>query len=132
MLHITKLMIDVYKIVDMDFMGYSIDPISASFHHLIVPKRNGGPKTINNGAILNRGTSHAYLHLIELKDYDYFYDITKEMIDENKKGFLDITNIKRIDDILNNFEREHSGDVNFQGEPLIHEEYVKRLVKGKE
>ena len=129
MLYITKLMIQKYNISDIDFMGYYIDKDNASYHHLIIPKRNGGPKTISNEAILNKETSHAYLHLIEKKDYGVFYDITREMIKENKIGKIDMEIINRIDDILNYFEKEHSQDINFSGEKLIREDYMKRLVK---
>ena len=129
MLHITRVMITAYNITDMDFMGYSVDRSNANFHHLIIPRRNGGPKTVSNGAILNKDTSHPYLHVVEGKDYELFYLITREMINENKLGRLDINSIKKIYNYLEIFEREHSADVNFNGEPLIREEYTKRLLK---
>lgn len=129
MLHITRVMITAFNITDTDFMGYSVDKTNANFHHLIIPRRNGGAKAISNGAILNKDTSHAYLHIIELKDYDVFYKITKEMIKENKLGRIDLACIRAIDDILNSFEKEHSGETNFLGEELIKEEYIKRLIR---
>ena len=128
MLHITKVMIAKFDIHEMDFMGYSLDKEHASFHHLIIPRREGGPKTIDNGAVLNSFTSHPYLHIIEEKDYELFYLITSEMIDQNIRRRLDLENIRRINDLLNYFEREHCGDINFNGEPLIKEKYVKRLL----
>ena len=129
MLHITKIMISVFNITDTDFMGYAVDKSTANFHHLIIPRRNNGTKAISNGAILNKDTSHPYLHIVEGKDYGMFYDITREMMKENKLGKLDIECFKRIDDILNCFEKEHSSETNFLGEPLIKEEYTKRLIK---
>lgn len=129
MLHITRIMISAFNIEDVDFMGYSVDKTTANYHHLIIPRRNGGAKTINNGAILNKDTSHPYLHIVESKDYDMFYDITKQMMIENKLGRIDIECFKRINDILLQFEREHSSDTNFLKEPLIKEEYTKRLFK---
>lgn len=132
MLHITKVMIHVFDIQEMDFMGYSIDKKNASYHHLIIPRRKGGPKTIDNGAVLNCRTSHPYLHVIEEKDYEIFYLITSEMIDQNIRRRLDLENIKRINELLNYFEREHCGDTNFSGEPLIRESYVRRLCKIKD
>lgn len=129
MLHITRLMIVKYDISDMDFMGYSVDRKTASYHHLIIPRRKGGPKTIDNGAVLNGKTSHPYLHLIEDRDSELFYLITSEMVDQNLKRKLDLDNIRRINDILSYFEKEHSGDTNSYGEPLIKEDYVKRLIK---
>ena len=127
MLHITRAMITAFNITDTDFMGYSVDKSTANFHHLIVPRRNGGAKAFSNGAILNKDTSHPYIHIIESKDYDMFYKITKEMMKENKLGYIDIECLRAIDDILNTFEREHSGETNFLGEELIKEEYIKRL-----
>lgn len=129
MLHITRVMIDSFNITDTDFMGYSVDRATANFHHLIIPRRNHGVKAISNGAILNKDTSHPYLHIIELKDYDIFFGITKEMIKENKLGRLDQEIFKRINDYLSCFEKEHSGDTNVNGEPIIKEEYTKRLLK---
>ena len=129
MLHITRVMITAFNITDTDFMGFSVDKTNANFHHLIIPRRNGGAKSISNGAILNKDTAHPYLHIIESKDYDVFYKITKEMIKENKLGRIDLECIRAIDDILNFFEREHSGETNFLGEELIKEEYTKRLTR---
>ena len=129
MLHITRVMINVFNITDTDFMGYSVDKKTANYHHLLVPRRNGGVKTINNGAILNQDTSHKYIHVIEYKDYDIFYRITKEMIEENKKGKIDIDNLRRINDLLIYFERFYSSSTNVNGEPLIKEQYTKRLIR---
>lgn len=129
MLHISRVMITVFDIIDTDFMGYSVDKNTANFHHLIIPRRNGGAKAICNGAILNKDTSHPYLHIIESKDYDVFYKITKEMIKENRLGRIDMECLRVINDVLNYFEREHSGETNFLGEQLIKEEYTKRLLK---
>jgi hypothetical protein len=46
---------------------------------------------------------------------------------ENRMGKLDIECMRRIHQMLDTFEREHSGDTNFFGEQIIREEYVKRL-----
>lgn len=129
MITITKVMIDKFNITDIDFMGYSLNNVNASFHHLIIPRRNNGCKVITNGAILNKETSHPYLHLVEERDYELFYLITKAMINEVRIGRLDEEILKKIDDYLKVFEREHSGDISSNGNPLIREEYVKRLVK---
>ena len=117
-----------------DFMGYKVDKKnSLSFHHLIVPRRNckecglGEGYLFWNGAILRQDTSHDYLHLIESKDYDIFLAITSEMIDQNIKGYLDIDNLRRINDILKTFEREHYHDRNKKGKLLIKDSYFKRI-----
>lgn len=125
MKEITNLMIREYKLNEIDFMGYRFNKNNASFHHLLVPRRMGGLESIENGAILNRNTSHPYLHIVEGRDYDKFLAITSEMLDENMLGRLDINCLKRIDDILNCFEREHSGDTTAKGRCLIKEEYIR-------
>lgn len=122
---ITNLMINEYRLKDIDFMGYRFNIDSASFHHLIIPRRCGGLETVENGAILNRNTSHPYLHIIEGRDYEKFRDITEEMIEENELGRLDTKNLRRIDEILRSFEREHSSDRTAKGKYLIKEEYIR-------
>ncbi len=129
MLNITKVMIDKFNITDFDFMGYSLSMENASFHHLVIPKRNNGYRLLINGAILNKDSSHPYLHLVEEKDYELFYFITKAMINEVRMGRIDETILRQIDDYLKVFEREHCGDRCANGTPLIKEEFVKRLVK---
>lgn len=123
---ITRLMIDYYNLKKIDFMGYSFTKNNASYHHLVVPRRLGGLETIDNGAVLNGKTSHPYLHRIESVDLDMFNHITSEMIDINIKGYLDIYNLRKIDDILTQFEREHSSDTTKKGKLLIKEEYTRR------
>ena len=91
-----------------------------------MPRRNGGLSTVENGAVLNGKTSHPYLHIVEGRDYDMFLAITSEMIDENVLGRLDINNLKRIHDVLTQFEREHSSDTTKKGKLLIKEEYTRR------
>lgn len=135
MREITKLMIKEYKLMKLgyDFMGYDItNKSNLSFHRLIVPHRNCKAMGLGegylewNGAILNQNTSHDYLHLIEAKDYDMFLTITSELIDENVKGHLDIDNLRRIHDILECFEREHSNDRSKKRKVLIKQEYMRR------
>lgn len=129
MKQVTKLMINEFKIKQLgfDFMGFSLERGDIyTFHHLIIPNREGGPFSRNNGAILCGRSSHPYLHVVEAKDYDMFAYITSEMIDENIKGYLDPKNIKNIHEVLALFEREHSGDRTKKGHPLIKECYTRR------
>ena len=135
MKQITKQMIKDYQIkkVGFDFMGYSLQKNDIyTFHHLIVPHRKCKEQGLGegylewNGAILCGKTSHPYLHLIEAKDYEMFLAISSEMIDENIKGYLDIQNIRYIDDCLKSFEREHCSDRGNKGKLLIKEEYLRR------
>lgn len=131
MKEVTKLMINEFKIKELgyDFMGFQLQKGDIyTFHHLIVPNREGGPYARWNGAILF-STPHQYLHVIENKDYDMFCYITSEMIDMNIKGHLDMENIRNINDVLNQFEREHSGERTRKGKILIKEEYTRRMLK---
>lgn len=137
MREITKLMINQFRIMKLgyDFMGYKVDKKSSlSFHHLIVPRRLCSQNGLGegylwwNGAILRQDTSHDYLHLIEAKDYDIFLAITSEMIDENIKGYLDIDNLKKINELLKIFEREYCSDRSKKGKLLIKDSYYRRAI----
>ena len=128
MKEITKLMINEFKIKQLgyDFMGYSLQKgDSITFHHLIIPNRHGGPYARWNGAILF-STPHQYLHVIESKDYDRFCYLTSEMIDMNIKGYLDINNLRNINECLKSFERENCSARTRKGKILIKEEYLRR------
>lgn len=121
---ITKLLIKEYNLKNIDMMGYVFKRNEATYHHLIIPKRLGGEESIENGAILNGNTSHPYLHVVESIDEDMFLAITSEIIDEKAIGRLDKGSLKRIDDILDRFEKEHSADRTSKGKALIKPEYV--------
>ena len=127
--HISNLLISAYNIKNIDYMGYAVNENNISYHHVIIPSRNGGSRVQINGVPLNSRTSHPYLHIIEARDYEIFYRITKELIEEIRMKGIQESNLLAIDDLLNNFEREHSQDLAFNGEPLIREEYTKRLYK---
>lgn len=103
--------------VGYDFMGYppqkpSLDntlthPDIPTFHHLLVPARNGGPYSYWNGVILYT-TPHEYLHLIEALDPSTFSYLTSEMQDMKVKRTLDPRNLALIDEILQEFEYTHA------------------------
>ena len=126
---VTALMIREFKIKQLgyDFMAYSLQKDDIyTYHHLIIPNRDDGKVTRENGAILCGKTSHPYLHLIEAKDYELFQAITLKMIEENKQGYLDAQSMRFIDDCLTYFEREHCSDRNRKGKILIKEQYTRR------
>ena len=136
MKHVTKLMVNEFKIMELghDFMGYRVTRNSPiSFHHTIISHRKCIADGLGhgywrwNGSILVQDTSHDYLHRIEKIDPDAFYAISSELVDMNVKGYLDVENLRYIDDILCSFEREHSGDRTKKGKVLIKEEYTRRL-----
>lgn len=136
MREVTRLMIKKYALnkLKYDFMGYTFENTrELSFHHLIVPKkdckgmeRKGFEEW--NGAILKQDNAHEYLHRVQCYDDDMFQAITLEMIDENLKGHLDMDNLRAIDDILRCFEREYLGKKTKNGNEIIKEEYLRRLL----
>ena len=129
---VTALMIREFKIKQLgyDFMAYSLQKDDIyTYHHLIIPNRDGGKVTRENGAILCGKTSHPYLHLIEVKEREIFELITSEMIDENIKRTIDIYNLKRIRELLLYFEDRHKRDENKKGQKLIKREFIERRIQ---
>ena len=125
---VTKQMIKIYQLKKLkrDFMAYKFERTNElTYHHLIIPNRYGGKRTIENGAILTQN-SHEYLHLIERIEPELFYFITSEMIDQNIKGHLDIDNLKQIRELLLYFENKHMNDRGNKGKLLIKPQYLIR------
>lgn len=140
MREVTKNMIKKYALnkLKYDFMGYGFkDNRELSFHHLIIPKKDCKKMERKgfeewNGAILKQDSAHEYLHRIQCYDDDAFKAITFQMIDQNLKGYLDMDNIKAINDILECFEREYLGKKAKNGHDIIKEEYIlERILKRK-
>lgn len=134
---VTKDMIHLYQIKKLgyDFMGYTFVNINElSFHHLIVPKQYSKEAGIGdgyllwNGAILKQETSHDYLHLIERIDRESFLKITNYMIQENKNGKIDIDTLKRIREILLNFEYYYGDERNKDGKPIIKRKFIQNRI----
>lgn len=133
-----KIMIKKFALLKLkyDFMGYEFESHNElSYHHLIIPHQFSIEKGFGNGmyewngAILCKDTSHDYLHIVERYNYDMFCEITSEMLDEVLKGYLDMENIKAINDILTTFERENCSTLTKRGHLVIKEEYTRRLLK---
>ena len=132
MKQITKDMIRIYKIKELghDFAGYKLQKGDIyTYHHNIIAKRNEGPETIWNGAILCGKTIHPYLHLIEQYDPEIFYLITSELIDENIKRKLTLDSLRRIRTLLEYFEKEHCSTRTKKGNLLIKESYVRDRIR---
>lgn len=125
---IRNLMINMWKMKNIDWMGYELtEDDFFSYHHLIIPKSNGGVRDIWNGAILNRKSSHDYLHVIEKIDYDMFFFLTSELININfQKHMPTEKQLKHIDILLKQFEKEHCGEKYESGEEIIKEQYTIR------
>ena len=122
MKRVTREMIQLYNLGELgcDFMGYVFDQKSQlTFHHLVVPKRMGGKMSIENGAILHGDTSHPYLHLIESKQRDVFEYITREMMEMNAKGCLELINLIRIHEAMREFEAIHGDERLSSGQKIL-------------
>jgi hypothetical protein len=131
MKQVTKLMIREYKIKELgyDFMGYRLNKGDIyTFHHLIIPRRDGGKTVRENGAVLCGNTSHQYLHLIEAKSNNIYKYITAEMLDMNIKGYLDLKNLMNINELLLYFEDEYGEARGSKGKLLIKEPYRERML----
>ncbi len=128
---VTKLIVNKFNIKKLgyDFMGYFfISPTDLSFHHTILEKEEGGEETIENGCVLVRKTSHDYVHIIEKFDKVIFLKIREELIKEMENGFIDLENIKRINDLLLLFELKHQEDTFKDGKLIIKNIYRERLL----
>lgn len=107
-------------------MGYSLQKKDIyTFHHLLVPNRQGGPCLYWNGVVLC-STPHQYLHTLEAVDYKYFAYITSEMQDMKVKGFLDEDNLREIDNILCEFEWNYQDYYTRKGKKVLRPEYLRR------
>ena len=138
MREITKLMVNDFNLKKLgyDFAGFHFNRTNdLSFHHLIVPHRDSKSFGIGegyvywNGAILVQNISHDYLHLIESINRPMFLAITDELVRENKQGYLDVDNIKRIHSIMEEFEDKYGEMRGKKGKLLIKKEYVKNRIK---
>lgn len=136
MREITKLMVSDFalKKLGYDFAGFKFNRTNElSFHHMIIPHRDSKAYGIGegyvywNGAILVQSTSHEYLHLIESIERPMFLAITAELIKENKQGYVDLDNIRRIHEIITDFESKHYNDRGKKGKRLIKREYFNRI-----
>lgn len=127
--YITKQLLIDYRIRELgyDFMGYNLKRNeNYNYHHLIIPRRLGGEKTLENGAILVE-RSHQYLHTIETRDLDMFNEITNQIILMKDKGYIDSYNIRIIHSMLKCFEKEHKYDKTSKGKLLIKKNYLERV-----
>lgn len=125
---VTKLLINDFKIKELgyDFMGYSLQKGDIyTFHHVLIPNRDGGPYDYWNGVVLF-SAPHQYLHVIEATNHNYFSYITSEMLDMKHKGYLDEDNLVEINDILCDFESKYWNRYTKKGKKLIKDVYLNR------
>lgn len=110
-------------------MGYKFKkPSDLSYHHAFRFDRDGGKRNYENGVILVRETAHDYIHLIEAIDKDIFDYITFQFAIQKNEGYIDYECIKRINNVLNYFEKEYGHLRSNSGLYIIKEEYKKRIL----
>lgn len=131
MRYVSNLLINDFKLMEnkMDFMGYKVQrKESLTFHHFLVPKRECKKVGLGDGYIYDNGVmlgiSHPYLHVTEHYDYDLFCAITSEMLDMKIKGHLDLDNLRRIHEMLEEFEYMHRNHTSKKDKPIIKPEFI--------
>lgn len=113
-----------------DFMGYEFSTKKELSTHHVLPRHSGGKTKKDNLCILNRYTSHNYIHLIEDTDYKVFLEISKYLLEEIKKGEISQDQLLRINDALEFFEFKFRDEEDRHGDRLIKPEYKsKRIIK---
>lgn len=129
----SKLREKIYKDFKMeqlgyDFLGYEFkDKKELSTHH-ILPKHAGGKSKKNNLCILNRYTSHNYIHLIEETDFKIFLEVSKYLLEQVKLGQISTDKLLEIDEILQFFEYKYRDEESRNGDLLIKPQYKKRIL----
>lgn len=126
MKEILNLMISIYDLNGIDFMGFKVSKHNPYTYHHIKKKCMGGKETLENGAILTK-IAHSYLHIIESRDlilYEYINSILKQ-INEQRTSPTE-AQLKAIEYALCMFERVHIQDKSSKGKVLIKREFLKR------
>ena len=113
-----------------DFLGYTFESKKELSTHHIMPRHIGGKTEKKNLCVLNRYTSHNYIHLIEDTDYNIFLRISSYLAEQVKKGEISKDELLRINDLLETFERKYKDEESRNGSLIIKEEYkTKRIIK---
>ena len=117
-----KTMIRLWKVKDIDWMGYE-NKERYSYHHL-KKKSDGGKTTLENGAILHQST-HQYLHTIELyeiEDYIFLNSLLKDI--NNQRTMPTKEQLEQIKEILLRFQERYKDKENSKGKLIIKKEYI--------
>lgn len=121
-----------YKLEELgyDFLGYTFNSKKELSTHHIIPRHSGGETKKKNLCVLNRITSHNYIHLIEDYDYKVFLQISGSLLKQVQQGKIDLEEIKKITELLEFFEHKYKDAEDRHGELLIRPEYkTKRIIK---
>ena len=131
MKNVTKLIIRIYNVKKIDWMGYKVSKDNPYTYHHLKKKEYGGKEDLKNGAILT-DIAHKYLHIIESRDKE-LYDLLNNVLWQiNEQGFAPLKRqLLAIDFILRQFEEKYKNQTNSKGKQLIKNKYFKRwFVKG--
>lgn len=121
-------MVKIYGLTDYCFMGYKASSESYFTYHHLIKKCEGGPRTVENGAILTR-EAHRYLNIIEKTEYDIYHLINNILIEINlSKEHPTINHWKRINYLLREYEKLHSYDTNYYQEMVIKDTFKERVL----
>lgn len=112
-----------------DCMGYEFRSKSELSTHHIIPRFQGGETKKNNLSILNRNSSHNYIHLIQDYDYKTFLQISKVLFEEAKTREITMEHLAEINDLLDFFEDKFKNEESRNGSPLIKPEFKTRILK---
>lgn len=115
-----------------DFMGYTFDSKKELSTHHILPKNSGGKTEKKNLCVLNRFTSHNYIHLIEDYDKKVFLQISSHLLKQVSLGKIDINEIREIRELLEFFEYKYRDEEARNGERLIKPEFKEKRIILKE
>ncbi len=126
MKNVTKLIIRIYNVKKIDWMGYKVSKDNPYTYHHLKKKEYGGKEDLKNGAILT-DIAHKYLHIIESRDKE-LYDLLNNVLWQiNEQGFAPLKRqLLAIDFILRQFEEKHKNQTNSKGKQLIKNKYFKR------
>ena len=126
MKQITNLMVNMYNLKKIDFMGYKVSKDNPYTYHHLIKRCYGGKETIENGAVLTKN-SHEYLHIVETRDlelYNYINNVLKQINEQGHEPLL--RQILAIDYLLKLFEHDHINDKSSKNKILIKNEYLRR------
>lgn len=123
-----------YKLEQLgyDFLGYTFESKKELSTHHILPKNSGGKTDKKNLCILNRFTSHNYIHLIEDYDKKVFLQISSHLLKQVSLGKIDIDEIRKIRELLEFFEYKYRNEYARNGDILIRPEYKSKRIILKE
>lgn len=126
MKQITKLMVNMYNLKKIDFMGYKVSKDNPYTYHHLIKRCHGGKEIIENGTVLTKN-SHEYLHIVETRDlelYNYINNVLKQINEQGHEPLL--RQILAIDYLLKLFEKDHMEDRSSKNKRLIKNEYLRR------